>query len=161
MTGSGLLIALFAILALFPLALTWQGKHLSQRSVQWMAAILRYLGMFSMAAYSSATQQTLAGLACLGICVLGVGVAFVRLRSQSAARWLVLVATWISGAGMTTYGLVYIVSALLNIHAEYFLKYLVAGGMNWTIEGILSVTVDCLASYGERSARQTMRNRTA
>jgi hypothetical protein len=55
----------------------------------------------------------------------------------------------------------YIVTALLNIHAAYFLKYLVAGGMNWTIEGILFVTVAWLASYSERFARQTMTSQPA
>jgi hypothetical protein len=159
--GSGLLIALFAILALFPLALTWQGKHISQRSLQWIAVILGYMGLILMAAYSFATQASLLGLASLGIVVLGVGVAFVRPHSQSVARWLVVVATWIVGAGMTIYGCIYIVTALLNIHAEYFLQYLVAGGMNWTIEGMLFVTVAWLASYSERFARQTMTSQPA
>jgi hypothetical protein len=158
---SGLLIALFAILALFPLALTWQGKQSTQRHMQWIAVILGYMGLILMAAYSFATQQTLYGLASLGICVLGVAVAFVRPHSQSVERWLVLVATWIFGAGMTIYGCGYIVIALLNIHAEYFLQYLVAGGMNWTIEGILFVTVAWLASYSERFARRTMTSQPA
>jgi hypothetical protein len=157
--GSGVIIALFAILALFPLALTLQGKH--QRNVQWIAVILGYMGMILMAAYSFATQQSLFGLASLGICVLGVGVAFVRPHSQSVARWLVVVATWIFGAGMTIYGCSYIAVALLNSHAEYFLQYLVAGGMNWTIEGILFVTVAWLASSSERFARQTLTSQPA
>ena len=92
--------ALFAILALFPLALTWQGKQSTQRHLQWMAVILGYIGMILMAAYSFATQQTVYGLASIGICVLGGGVAFVRPHRQSVERWLVLVATWIFGAGM-------------------------------------------------------------
>lgn len=153
---SVLLIALFAILALFPLALTWQGKHITQRHLQWMAVILGYMGMILMAAYSFATQQAVYGLASLGICVLGVGVALVRPHSQSVERWLVLVATWIFGAGMTIYGCVWIVTALLNTHSAYFLQNLVGGGMNWTIEGILFVTVAWLATYSERFARQTM-----
>jgi hypothetical protein len=158
---SGLLIALFAILALFPLALTWQGKHITQRTVQWIAVSLGYMGLILMAAYSFATQASLLGLASLGICVLGVAVAFVRPHSQSAARWQVVVATWILGAGMTIYGCIYIAVALLNSHAEYFLQYLVAGGMNWTIEGILFVTVAWLASYSERFARQTLTSQPA
>jgi hypothetical protein len=158
---SVLLIALFAILALFPLALTWQGKHIKQRTVQWMAVILGYTGLILMAAYSFATQAIVLGLACLGICVLGVGVAFVRPHRQSVERWLVLVATWILGAGMTIYGCVWLVPALLNSHAADFLQSLVAGGMNWTIEGILFVTVAWLATYSERFARQTMTSQPA
>jgi hypothetical protein len=158
---SVLYIALFAILALFPLALTWQGKQSTQRHMQWMAVLLGYIGMILMAAYSFATQQAVYGLASLGICVLGVGVAFVRPHRQSVERWLVVVATWLFGAGMTIYGCVYIVTALLNSHAAYFLQYLVAGGMNWTIEGILFVTVAWLASSSERFARQTMTSQPA
>jgi hypothetical protein len=118
---SVLLSALFAILALFPLALTWQGKHLK----------------------------------------LGVGVALVRPRTQSVERWLVLVATWIFGAGMTIYGCWWIVTAVLNMHAASFLQGLLQGGMNWTIEGILFVTVAALATYSERFARQTMTSQPA
>jgi hypothetical protein len=153
----GIIIALFAILALFPLALTWQGKQSTQRHMQWMAVILGYIGLILFAAYSFAfaTQQTVFGLASLGICVLGVGVALVRPHRQSVERWLVLVATWIFGAGMTLYGCLYIALALLNMHSAYFLQYLVAGGMNWTIEGLLFVTVAWLASASERKARQT------
>jgi hypothetical protein len=158
---SVLLISLFAILALFPLALTWQGKQSTQRHLQWIAVISGYIGMILMAAYSFATQQTLYGLASLGICVLGVGVALVRPHSQSVERWLVLVATWIFGAGMTIYGCVWIVIALLNIHSAYFLQNLVGGGMNWTIEGILFVTVAWLASYSERKALRTMTSQPA
>lgn len=158
---SVLFIALFAILALFPLALTWQGKHIKQRNVQWMAVLLGYTGLILMAAYFFATQASVLGLASLGICVLGVGVAFVRPHSQSVERWLVLVATWIFGAGMTIYGCIWIYTALLNIHAADFLQSLVAGGMNWTIEGILFVTVAWLASSSERFARQTMTSQPA
>lgn len=158
---SVLLIALFAILALFPLALTWQGKHITQRHMQWIAVISGYIGMILMAAYSFATQQSVLGLASLGICVLGVGVTFVRPHSQSVERWLVLVATWIFGAGMTIYGCIWIYTALLNSHSAYFLQSIVAGGMNWTIEGILFVTVAWLASYSERFARQTLTSQPA
>ena len=158
---SVLYIALFAILALFPLALTWQGKQSTQRHMQWMAVILGYMGMILMAAYSFATQQTLYGLASLGTCVLGVGVAFVRPHSQSVERWLVLVATWIFGAGMTIYGCVWIVTAVLNSHTASFLQGLLQGGMNWTIEGILFVTVAWLATYSERFARRTMTSQAA
>jgi hypothetical protein len=158
---SVLFIALFAILALFPLALTWQGKHITQRHMQWMVVILGYMGLILMAVYSFATQQSVLGLASLGICVLGVGVAFVRPHSQSVERWLVLVATWIFGAGMTIYGCIWIYTALLNMHAAYFLQNLVAGGMNWTIEGILFVTVAWLATYSERKALQTLTSQPA
>ena len=153
---SVLLSALFAILALFPLALSWQGKQSTQRHVQWFAVISGYTGLILMAAYSFATQAMVLGLASLGICVLGVGVALVHPRSQSVERWLVLVATWIFGAGMTIYGCVWIVAALLNMHSADFLQGLVQGGMNWTIEGILFVAVAWLASYSERFARQNM-----
>ena len=64
---SVLLSALFAILALFPLALTWQGKHIKQRTMQWMAVISGYTGLILMAAYSFATQQSVLALASLGI----------------------------------------------------------------------------------------------
>jgi hypothetical protein len=160
---SGLFIALFAILALFPLALTWQGKQSTQRHMQWIAVISGYTGMILLAADGFATQQSLFVLASLGICVLGVGVALVRPHSQSAAHWQVVVATWILGAGMTIYGCSYIVTALLNIHAADFdfLTNLVAGGMNWTIEGILFLTVAWLASYSERFARQTLTSQPA
>jgi len=158
---SVLYIALFAILALFPLALTWQGKQSTQRHMQWIAVILGYIGMILMAADSFATQKSVLGLASLGICVLGVGVVFVRPHSQSMERWLVLVATWIFGAGMTIYGCIWIYTALLNIHSAYFLQNLVSGGMNWTIEGILFVTVAWLATYSERFARQTMTSQLA
>ena len=159
--GMGIIIALFAILALFPLALTWQGKQSTQRHLQWMVVILGYIGLILMAVWSFATQQTVWGLASLGICVLGVGVALVRPHNQSVEHWLVLVATWIFGAGMTIYGCFYIVMALRNIHSAYFVQNLVAGGMNWTIEGILFVTVAWLATYSERFARQTMRSQPA
>ena len=158
---SVLLIALFAILALFPLTLTWQGKQSTQRQVQWLAVILGYMELILMAAYSFATQKTVYGLASLGICVLGVGVALVRPHRQSVERWVVLVATWIFGAGMTIYGCVWIVTALLNIHSASFLQYLVGGGMNWTIEGLLFVTVASLASSSERVARRTMTSQPA
>ena len=158
---SVLLSALFAILALFPLALSWQGKHIKQRTVQWLAVILGYTGLFLMAAYSFATQAIVLGLASLGICVLGVGVALVRPHSQSVERWLVLVATWIFGAGMTIYGCIWIVTALFNSHSANFLQGLLQGGMNWTIEGILFVTVAWLATYSERFARQTMTSQPA
>ncbi len=158
---SVLLSALFAILALFPLALTWQGKPSTQRHVQWFAVISGYTGLILMAAYSFATQAIVLGLASHGICVLGVGVALVRPRSQSVERWLVLVATWIFGADMIIYGCVWLATFLLNMHAADFLQSLVQGGMNWTIEGILFVTVAWLASYSERFARQTMTSQAA
>ncbi len=158
---SVLLSALFAILALFPLALTWQGKQSTQRHVQWLAVISGYTGLILMAAYSFATQATVLGLASLGICVLGIGVALVHPRSQSVEHWLVLVATWIFGAGMTIYGCVWLVTSLLNMHSADFLQGLIQGGMNWTIEGILFVTVAWLASYSERFARQTMTSQAA
>lgn len=167
-TIMGIILALFAILALFPLALTWQGKQSTQRHLQWIVIILGYMGLILFAVlitvYSFATQQTLQtlyGLASLGICVLGVGVALVRPRSQSVERWLVLVATWIFGAGMTIYGCFYIVIALLDMHSAYFLQNLVAGGMNFTIEGILFVTVAWLATYSERFARRTLTSQPA
>ena len=62
---------------------------------------------------------------------------------------------------MTIYGCIWIVTALLNMHSAYFLQNLVAGGMNWTIEGILFVTVAWLARYSERFARQTLTSQTA
>jgi uncharacterized membrane protein len=147
---TGLIIALFAILALFPLALTWQEKHVSQRNMQWIAIIFGYMGMILMAAYCFAIQEILQGLICLGVCILGIGVAFVRPRGQSAVRWQVVVVTWIFGSGMTIYGCTYIVIALLNIHSALFMHYLVAGGMNWTIEGVLFVTVAWLVSFSKR-----------
>ncbi len=84
-----------------------------------------------------------------------------RPHSQSVEHWLVLVATWIFGAGMTIYGCIWIVAALLNLHSAYFLQGLVQGGMNWTIEGILFVTVAWLATYSERFARQMMTSQSA
>lgn len=160
-TQAVLLSALFAILALFPLALTWQGKHVRQRTLQRIAVISGYVGLILMAAYSFASQASLIGLACLGICVLGVGVALVRPHGQSAVRWQVVVATWIGGAGMTLYGGMWFVTALLNMHAVYLPEYLVAGGMNWTVEGLLFLTVAWLATYSERFARQTMTSQLA
>jgi hypothetical protein len=151
---SVLLSALFAILALFPLALIWQGKHIKQRTMQWMAVILGYTGLILMAAYSFAIQAIVLGLASLGICALGVGVALVRPHSQRVERWLVLIATWIFGAGMTIYGCIWIVTALFNSQSADFLQGLLQGGMNWTIEGILFMTVAWLAAYSERFARQ-------
>ena len=164
-TATGLLIAPFAILALFPLALTWQGKQSTQRHLQWMVVILGYIGLILWGVWNFAHQQTVLQtvywLFSLGICVLGVGVALVRPRSQSVEHWLVLVATWIFGAGMTLYGCFYIVMALLNIHSAYFVQNLVAGGMNFTIEGILFVMVAWLATYSERFARQTLTSQSA
>jgi hypothetical protein len=158
---TALLCALFAILALFPLALTWQGKQLKQRTLQGVALLGGYAGLILMAAYSFATQAIGLGLACLGMCALGGGVALVRPRTQGAARWQALVATWLLGAGMTLYGGLWFVTGLLNMHTVYLPEYLVAGGMNWTVEGILFVTVAWLASYSERVARQTMTRRPA
>ncbi len=156
-----LLCALFAILALFPLALTWQGKHFKQRNLQRIAVISGYVGLILMAAYSFATQASLIGLTCLGICVLGVGVTLVRPHGQSAVRWQVVVATWIGGAGMTLYGGIWIVMALLNMHTVYLLEYLVSGGMNWTLGGLLFLTVAWLERVSERFARQTMASHPA
>ena len=132
--GMGIIIALFAILALFPLALTWQGKQSTQRHLQWMVVILGYMGLILFAVWSFATQQTVQtvyGLASLGICVLGVGVALVRPHSQSVEHWLVLVATWIFGAGMTIYLRLFLYR---HCFAQYALRVLPAKSGCWRIE---------------------------
>ena len=84
-----------------------------------------------------------------------------RPHSQSVEHWLVLVATWIFGAGMTIYGCIWIVAAVLNSHSPSFPQGLLQGGMNWTIEGILFVTVAWLATYSEHFARRTLTSQPA
>lgn len=62
--------------------------------VEWLALIptshrrreARQMLLILVAAYSLATQASALGLACLGMCGLGVGVAYVRPHTQSAVR---------------------------------------------------------------------------
>lgn len=142
----GLLVALFAILALFPLALVWPGKRIKQRHMQVIALVAGYLGMTLMAVYSFTTQNSQMGLLCLGVCIFGLAVAFLRPRTQSIPGWLVFVGNWIFGGGMAIYGCIYIIAALFHIHTDYFLLYLVGGGINWAVEGILFVAVAWMVS---------------
>lgn len=151
-----LLSGLFAILALFPLALVWSGRRFSRQRAQIIAIVAGYLGMALMAVYSFVTGDKQIGLTCLGVGVLGLLVAFVRPRGEGVAHWMTLVATWIFGAGMTIYGCCYTVLALSNVHAASFTAYLFAGGMNWLVEGLLFLATAWLVS---RNGQRTRSNK--
>lgn len=150
-----LLSGLFAILALFPLALVWPGQWLSRRSARIIAVTTGYVGIILMATYSFATGDNQTGLASLGISALGLAVALVRPRGQSIAHWMTLVAAWIFGAGMTIYGCCYTIFALSNIHAASFMAYLCAGGINWFVEGALFLAIAWLISRNGHHARRS------
>lgn len=148
----GLLSIEFAIVALFPLALIWQGKRISQHRAQVITIVSGYIGMILFAVYSFATRDIVMGLVCCGICLLGVLVGRLRPRAQSAMRWIVSVATWLFGLGMAIYGCAYIVMALLHPDAPYFLTYIFVGGVNWLGEGALFVATAILARWSPRQA---------
>ena len=146
-------VLLFTLLALFPLALVWPSRWIGQRRLQitllatsYGAMILLNLSSF-LFSWSGAWSGF--GWYPLLVCVNASLVAFVRPRHQSILPWMVLVATWAFGVGMTLYGGAYVYLAFLRPNFESFLGYLLIGGLNWTVEGLLFVATAWLASRGE------------
>jgi hypothetical protein len=138
-------VLLFTLLALFPLALVWPFCWLSRRTLHIMLLATSY-GAMILLNLSSVVFSLGFGLYPLAICVVGGLVAFVRPRRHSIPQWMVLVATWALGVGMTLYGGVYVYLAFFQPTAEMFFIYLVIGGMNWTVEGLLFVATAWLTS---------------
>lgn len=67
---------------------------------------------------------------------------------------MVLVATWAFGVGMTLYGGAYVYLAFLQPTAEELLGYLLVGGVNWTVEGLLFVATAWLVGRDGRAYRR-------
>ncbi|EFH88976.1 DUF3995 domain-containing protein [Ktedonobacter racemifer] len=146
-------VMVFAVLALFPLALIWRGKRISQSRIQIFTLIYAYASLFFFALTGMIRHDNMLVLFSLAVSVLSIPIAFIRPRNQNIPSWLVTFATWTFGIGMTLYGLSYFIVAFLNIHAGHFWTYIAAGGLNWTIEGILFMMVAWLANCGGRDAQ--------
>jgi len=136
-------VLLFGLLALFPLALVWPFCWIGQRRLQIALLAASYVTMIllnlSSFLFSWSGPRSGFGLYPLLVCVIGGLVAFVRPRDQSIAYWMVLVATWAFGAGMALYGGAYVFLAFLQPTVDGLLGYLLVGGVNWTVEGVLFV----------------------
>ncbi|GHO78229.1 hypothetical protein KSD_60000 [Ktedonobacter sp. SOSP1-85] len=146
-------LLLFTAAALFPLALIWRFRWMSQGYMQMVTLILAYMGMIGFTIYEWVIAQEL-GVALFGagICILGVVVALVRPKTQRPVHWMLLIATWAVGVGMMLYGAAYVYSSFFQPTFEKGLSYFLLGGMNFTIEGILFV-----ATAWHVSRRQTGR----
>ncbi|GHO97851.1 hypothetical protein KSF_078990 [Reticulibacter mediterranei] len=149
--STSLSILLFTAAALFPLALIWPFRWLSQPRMQIITLALAYIGMIGFAVYELVFAQELgASLFSFGVCLIGVLVAFVRPHNLSVAHWMVLVATWTIGIGMILYGSSYVWFAFLQSSFEKGLGYFLLGGVNFTVEGILFVAIAYLTSQRGR-----------
>ncbi|QBD75741.1 hypothetical protein EPA93_06860 [Ktedonosporobacter rubrisoli] len=138
--SSTISVLLFTVLALFPLSLVWPFRWLSQKRLQIFALLLAYLAVIGFGLYELIIARELRGVVLtIGICLAGVLVAFMRPRSQSLSHWMILVATWAFGIGMTLYGGGYLLIALLHINTPGFLELFFLGGMTWTPEGIFFI----------------------
>jgi hypothetical protein len=138
-------VVLFALLALFPLALVWPFRPGGQRRLQIALLTAGYGAMILLNLSSFLFSWSGFGLYPVGVCVVGGLVAFVRPRYLTIPPWMVLVATWALGVGMTLYGAAYVYLAFLRPSSETFLTYLLLGGVNWTVEGLLFVATAWLA----------------
>jgi len=143
-------VLLFTLLALFPLALIWRLRWIGRRRLQIALLAISYGAMIllnlSSFLFSWSGPWARFGLYPLAVCLTGVLVAFVRPPHQSIPYWMILVATWACGVGMTLYGGAYLYLAFHQSTADKFLGYLLVGGMNWTVEGLLFVATAWLAS---------------
>jgi hypothetical protein len=140
-------VLLFISVALLPLALVWPFRWISQRRLQILSLLLGYLALISFAIYEwvVAAEQRAALTSAL-VCAISLVVAFVRPKSKSVAQWLVFIATWVFGAGMTLYGGAYVIFAFFQSTFEKFLGYLFLGGMTFTVEGLLFMATVWLVS---------------
>ncbi|WP_201371864.1 DUF3995 domain-containing protein [Ktedonobacter robiniae] len=146
-------VMVFAALALFPLALIWRGKRISQSRMQILTLVYAYVSLFFFVLTGVIRHDSMLIIFSLAVSVLSIPIAFMRPRNQNIPSWLVIFATWIFGIGMILYGLSYFIVAFLNIHAGHFWTYIAAGGLNWTIEGILFIMVAWLANCSGRDAQ--------
>jgi hypothetical protein len=158
-------VVLFGLLALFPLALVWPSLWIGQRRLQITLLAASYGAMIllnlSSVAFSWSGPWAGFGLYPLLICLIGGLVAFVRPHHQGIPHWMVLVATWAFGIGMTLYGGAYVYLAFLQPTVETFLGFFLVGGVNWTVEGVLFVATAWLAGRNHRSAPITSRRAAA
>jgi hypothetical protein len=139
-------VLLFTLLALFPLALVWPGHRLSRRQLQ-VALLAASYGAMLLLNLSSVVFSLGFGLYPVTLCVIGGLVTLVRPGHRSIPQWMVLIAAWALGVRMTLYGGGYVYLAFLQPTAETFLGYLLVGGMNWTVEGLLFVATAWLAGH--------------
>lgn len=146
-------VMVFAVLALFPLALIWRGKRISQSRMQILTLAYAYASLFFFALTGVIRRDSMLIVFSLAVSVLSIPIAFMRPRNQNIPSWLVTFATWAFGIGMTLYGFSYFIVAFLNIHTGHFWTYIAAGGINWTIEGILFMIVAWLANCSGRDAQ--------
>ena len=138
--SSILSVLLFACAALFPLALVWPFRWMSQSRLQFITLLLAYLVMGGFALYEwVVAAEPIAALSACGICVIGAVIVFIRPEGQRVTQWMVFIATWGLGMMMTLYGGGYLYLALHDIHSPGFPGLFFLGGMTWTPEGILFV----------------------
>lgn len=148
-------VVLFGLLALFPLTLVWPSRSIGRRRLQISLLATSYGAMIllnlSSFVFSWSGPWSGFGYYPLLVCLVSVPVALVRPRHQSGPYWMVLVATWAFGIGMTLYGGAYVYVAFLQPTTEEFLGYFLVGGVNWTVEGVLFVAAAW--SRGRKSRR--------
>ncbi|GCE31850.1 hypothetical protein KDA_73340 [Dictyobacter alpinus] len=145
-------VLLFTTAALFPLSLIWPFHWLRKSRLQMITLVLAYIGMLGFTLYELVLAKNEPGAVGfgVGVCVLGVIVAFIRPRKYNIAQWMVLIATWAIGIGMTLYGGAYICLSFFQPTFEQGLSYFSLGGINFTVEGILFVATAWLISrYGQ------------
>ncbi|RED63312.1 hypothetical protein [Cohnella lupini] len=152
--ASTISVLLFISIAMLPLALVWPFRWISQRRLQILTLLLAYLALSSFAIYEwvIAAEQRAALLTAL-VCAISIVAAFVRPKSQSVARWLVFIATWVFGAGMALYGGAYLILAFFQPTFDKFLGYLFLGGMTFFVEGLLFLATGWLVSRKRVFAR--------
>lgn len=146
-----ILTLLLVCAGLFPAALAWRGGRVDQRRMERLAVASGYAGMVSLIGLGLATGEPGLSVVGGGGAALGGVFALVRPRGERVSRWLVLVATWGLGGAMIVYGCAYLgVVAFSTVERDNLLAYLVAGGMNWSLGGILFVTTAWLSRGGVR-----------
>ncbi len=145
--ASILSVLMFTAAALLPLALVWPFRWTSQRRVQHVTVILSYAALIGFIVYELVVAQEL-GVVLVGasVCIVGVVVAFIRPRTETAAHRMVLTATWVVGIGMTLYGGAYVYLAFSQSTFERGLGYFLLGGVNFALEGILFVATAWMSS---------------
>lgn len=148
-----LLCALFIFMAFFPAVLVWPARWGHRQALQWAAVALGYAGIGAFMVYNVASGETGGAVICVVVALLGPIIARRRPASTATSSWLVLVATWVFGGLMTAYGLTYVVAALFQLGSDRFLRYLVIGGVNWAVGGILFLAAAWLTVRGAKAAR--------
>ena len=150
-------VLLFGLLALFPLALVWPFCSIGPRRLRIALLAASYVTMIllnlSSFLFSWSRPWSGFGLYPLFVCAIGGLVAFARPRDQSIPRWMVLIATWAFGAGMTLYGGAYVFLAFLQPTVDGLLGHLLVGGVNWTVEGVLFVATAWVVGRNHRFAQ--------